>query len=217
MNHDRNSLRCFDEDIRKKNDVLTIAGFDEAGRGPLCGPVACAGCVLPRDYSFPFIDDSKKLTARERTKAFEDIKKEALAYSVILIPPKDIDSLNILEASRSGMESCLKDLLKHLDIHCIITDYMKLHTDIPLLAIPKGDATSQAVAAASILAKVTRDRYMEEMDKLYPEYGFQKHKGYPTKAHLEALQKYGVLKGFYRESYKPVQAVLQSTGYSKKY
>lgn len=215
MIHDRHELEKFDETIRQKNNVVIIAGFDEAGRGPLCGPVACGGCILPRDYYFPYIDDSKKLTPKERDKAFDEIKKVALAYSVNLISPKDIDSINILEASRLGMEKCLSEIQKKMKIDFIITDYMKLHTDLPVLAIPKGDATSQAVAAASILAKVTRDRYMEEMDKVYPQYGFAKHKGYPTKSHLEALRKYGVIKDFYRESYKPVQKILQEVGYAK--
>lgn len=213
MIHDRHSLELFDEDIRQKNNVVVIAGFDEAGRGPLCGPVSCAGCVLPRDYYFPYIDDSKKLTAKEREKAFEEIKSVALAYSVQFVTPKEIDEINILEASRLGMERCLKEIQKQLNVDYIITDYMKLHTDIPVLAIPKGDATSQCVAAASILAKVTRDKYMEELDKQYPEYLFSKHKGYPTKAHMEALMKYGIIKGLYRECYRPVQEVLKVKGY----
>lgn len=213
MNKDRHSLEQFDEDIRIKNNVVNIAGFDEAGRGPLCGPVACGGCVLPRDYYFPFIDDSKKLTPKEREKAFEEIKRVALAYSVQLISPEKIDEINILEASRLGMELCLEDIKKQLNVDYIVTDYMKLHTDIPVLAIPKGDATSQRVAAASILAKVTRDHYMEELDKQYPEYLFKKHKGYPTKAHMEVLMSNGVIKGLYRESYKPVKLALEKKGY----
>ena len=213
MNKDRHSLEQFDEDIRIKNNVVNIAGFDEAGRGPLCGPVACGGGVLPRDYYFPFIDDSKKLTPKEREKAFEEIKRVALAYSVQLISPEKIDEINILEASRLGMELCLEDIKKQLNVDYIVTDYMKLHTDIPVLAISKGDATSQCVAAASILAKVTRDHYMEELDKQYPEYLFKKHKGYPTKAHMEVLMSNGVIKGLYRESYKPVQLALEKKGY----
>lgn len=213
MSHDRHTLAEFDENLRNENSVVFIAGFDEAGRGPLCGPVACGGCVLPRDYFCPFIDDSKKLSSKAREKAYEEITKVALAYSVQLISPEKIDEINILEASRLGMELCLKDILSQLNVDYIVTDYMKLHTSIPMLAIPKGDATSQCVAAASILAKVTRDRYMDELDKQYPEYLFSKHKGYPTKAHLEALEKNGILKGIYRESYRPVQLILQTKGY----
>lgn len=217
MNHDRHELELYDEQIRTEENVLNIAGFDEAGRGPLCGPVACGGCVLPRDYYFPFIDDSKKLTPKERKKAFDKIKKVALAYSVQLIYPEEIDKINILEASRLGMELCLKEIEKELKVDYIVTDYMKLHTSIPVRAIPKGDATSQCVAAASILAKVTRDEYMEEMDKRYPEYLLAKHKGYPTKAHIQLLEEHGVIKGFYRESYNPVKIVLEKTGYNPKY
>lgn len=202
-----NALFLFDEKQRQENKIETIAGFDEAGRGPLAGPVSTAGVVLPSTYHNDLINDSKKLTDKERRKLALEIKEVALAYAIILVPVETIDSINILEADRQGMEECLLALEKKVKIDYIITDYMKLHTKIPLLSIAKGDATSLSVAAASILAKVTRDDYMIELDKKYPEYGFMKNKGYGTKAHIEAIKKYGYLKGIHRESFEPVRSM----------
>lgn len=198
----------FDQKIREEKGVLYIAGFDEAGRGPLAGPVATAGVVLPPDYENDAINDSKKLTDKERRKLFEEIKKVALAYHVELVPVETIDRINILEADRMGMEKCLRVLSSKMRIDYIITDYMALKTDIPLLSIAKGDATSANVAAASILAKVTRDDYMIELDKKYPQYGFAKNKGYGTKKHLEALEEYGYIEGVHRKSFEPVKSLV---------
>jgi len=200
-------LERFDQKIREENGVEFIAGFDEAGRGPLAGPVSSAGVVLPPDFFDERINDSKQLTDRQRRELCAEIKKAALAYSVILVPVETIDEINILEADRLGMETALKEISEKVRVDYIITDYMKLHTSIPLLSIPKGDATSLAVAAASILAKVTRDDYMIELDGKYPEYGFKKNKGYGTKAHLEALEKYGYVKGVHRLSFEPVRSM----------
>ena len=203
-----NSLFEFDKKQRRDNHVTMIAGFDEAGRGPLAGPVSCAGVVLPPDYENDLINDSKKLTDKERRILFEEIKEKAIAYSVILVPVKTIDEINILEADRLGMETCLTELLKKVDVEYLITDYMKLHTTLPTLSIAKGDATSISVAAASILAKVTRDDYMIELDKKYPEYQFKKNKGYGTKAHLEALKKNGYIEGIHRLTFEPVKSMV---------
>lgn len=203
------SLKRFDDFQRERNKVSYIAGFDEAGRGPLAGPVSCAGVVLPLDYDNPLINDSKKLTDKKRRLLFEEIKKVALSYFVILEPVSVIDSINILEADRLGMETCLSEIKKKQKIDYIITDYMSLHTDIPLLSIPKGDGTSLSVAAASILAKVTRDDYMIQLDKEYPEYLFAKNKGYGTKAHLEALKQYGYIKGIHRLSFEPIKSMAE--------
>jgi ribonuclease HII len=199
------SLFAFDQEMRKKNHATFIAGFDEAGRGPLAGPVSTAGVVLPPDFDDSLINDSKQLTDKERRKLFPIIKEKALAYFVCLVPVEIIDKINILEADRVGMETCLSEILKKQQVDYIITDYMSLHTDIPLLSIPKGDATSLAVASASILAKVTRDDYMLELDKKYPQYDFKENKGYGTKKHLEALKKYGFVKGVHRVSFEPVK------------
>lgn len=208
---DRIKLKEFDDEVKRKYQVSLIAGFDEAGRGPLCGPVSCAGVVLPNDFYCPLIDDSKKLTAKEREKASLIIKEKALAYSITFIYPEEIDEINILNASRKGMELCLEEIIKKVKVEFCITDYMKLNTSIPILDIAKGDATSEVVAAASILAKTARDAYMDELDKEYPQYQFSKHKGYPTKLHLELLEKYGIIKGIYRTSYKPVIKIIEKS------
>lgn len=214
---DRTLLKQFDDEVKAKNHCQILAGFDEAGRGPLCGPVVAAGVVLPGDFYCPYIDDSKKLTPKEREKASLIIKEKALAYAICFISPSEIDQINILEASRKGMENCLKELEKKIKVEYCITDYMKLSTSLPVLAIAKGDATSESVAAASILAKTARDSYMVEMGEKFPEYEFEKHKGYPTKHHLELLNQYGVIKSFYRMTYKPVSIAVRKSGFNKKY
>lgn len=206
-----NSLYEFDNRQREENHVTWIAGFDEAGRGPLAGPVSSAGVVLPPDYQNDMINDSKKLTDKERRILFEEIKKVAVSYYVILVPVETIDTINILEADRLGMETCLAEIMKKTNVEYLITDYMKLHTSIPTLSIPKGDATSLSVAAASILAKVTRDDYMIELDKKYPQYHFKKNKGYGTKAHLEALKQYGYVNGVHRLSFEPIKSMASHT------
>lgn len=182
-----------------------IVGCDEAGRGPLCGPVVCAACILPKGYSNELINDSKKLTDKKRRILFDVIKKDAIAYSIIAISPEEIDEINIYEASRKGMTEAIKALKVKPDY--IITDCMPLKEfkDTPIEPIVKGDAKAMCVAAASILAKVTRDNIMDEIDVKYPMYQFKKHKGYPTKLHLELLKQYGPIKGLYRYSYRPVK------------
>lgn len=202
-----NSLRLFDDKIRKEKGVYYIAGFDEAGRGPLAGPVSCAGVLLPPDYDNPLINDSKKLTDHQRRILFEEIKSRAIAYHVELVPVETIDKVNILEADRLGMEIALNQIQKKNRVDFLITDYMKLHTPIETLSIAKGDSTSLSVAAASILAKVSRDDYMLELDKKYPQYDFKHNKGYGTKKHLEALERYGYVPGVHRLSFGPVRAV----------
>jgi ribonuclease HII len=185
-----------------------IVGCDEAGRGPLCGPVVCASCILPPDYHNEMINDSKKLTAKKRELLFEEIKKVAIAYDIVAIPPHEIDQINIYEASRKGMTMAINNLSISPDY--IITDCMPLFgfDGIPQENLVKGDAKAQCVAAASILAKVTRDHLMDELDRQYPQYNFKKHKGYPTKEHLELINKYGIIEEIYRLSYKPVRDVI---------
>ena len=182
-----------------------VMGIDEAGRGPLCGPLAVGCCILPSGYQNEEINDSKKLTAKKRERLFEVIKNDALYWKVLLVDPETIDRKNIYAATRDAM----KELALSYDCRIILSDAMPF--EIPgktVIPIIKGDAKSISIAAASILAKVTRDRIMEEYDRQYPEYEFAKHKGYPTKRHLELLEKYGVLP-FYRKSYRPVACLLE--------
>lgn len=201
-------LKEYDDSYRLEGNNL-IAGFDEAGRGPLCGPVVVAGVILPANFDNSLINDSKQLTDKKRRILFDEIISKAIYYHISIISPQTIDEINILEASRLGMQEALESMIKDgLTPDVVITDYMKLKTDSKLVAIKKGDATSLSVAAASILAKVTRDDILLKYDEKYPQYGFAKHKGYPTKAHMMAIEEYGLIDGIYRLSYKPVQLIL---------
>ena len=185
-----------------------IGGCDEAGRGPLVGPVVAACVVFPKGYKCDLINDSKKLSEKKRNMLYDIIIKEALSYGVCVISAKEIDEINILEASRKAMIEAYKSANKKIKIDYLLTDAMKINTiDIPVEDIIKGDAKSITIAAASIIAKVTRDRILYELDKKYPEYEFKSHKGYPTKRHLELLEKYGVFSD-YRMTYKPVKKLL---------
>lgn len=181
-----------------------IAGCDEAGRGPLFGPVVAASVILPHDFVLEGLNDSKKLSEKKREKYYPIIMEKALAVSVSIVEADEIDKINIYEASRQGMLRATNSLKVNPDY--IITDAMPLDgfTSVPHEAIIKGDAKSITIAAASVIAKVTRDRIMYEIDKVHPEYEFKKHKGYPTKKHLELIEKYGIIDG-YRRTYGPVK------------
>lgn len=185
-----------------------IAGCDEAGRGPLYGPVVAASVILPHDFVLEGLNDSKKLTEKKREEYYPIIMKNALAVGVSIVSPEEIDEINIYEASRQGMLRAIDSMSIKPDY--IITDAMPLDgfTDIPHEKIIKGDAKSITIAAASVIAKVTRDRLMYEEDKKHPEYEFGKHKGYPTKKHIEALEKYGIIQG-YRKTYGPVKKYIE--------
>ncbi len=193
----------YEQKIYQKGYSLVV-GCDEAGRGPLCGPVVCACCILPPDYKNDQINDSKKLSEKKREELYEEIKKVALYYQVVSIEPEEIDKINIYEASRKGMTEAILKCGGTPDY--ILTDCMPLFgfENIPQENLVKGDAKALCIAAASILAKVTRDHIMLEIDQKYPQYLIRKHKGYPTKEHIELLNKYGPIKGLYRYSYKPV-------------
>lgn len=169
-----------------------VAGVDEAGRGPLAGPVCAAAVILPQDLIIEGINDSKKLTEKKREKLFDVIINSAIAYSIEFASPEVIDEINIRQATSLAMHNAVKNLDVSADF-VIVDGNDKIPFDIPYEYIIKGDAKSQSIAAASILAKVSRDRLMVELDKEYPEYGFAKHKGYGTKVHCEAIQKYGIL------------------------
>ncbi len=182
-----------------------IAGTDEAGRGPLCGPVVAAAVILPKGYNLPGLNDSKQLSEKQREKFYKIIMAEALSVGISVIDNNEIDRINILEASRKAMQEAINKLSIKPDF--VLTDAMDIHTPNHL-AIIKGDAKSLSIAAASVIAKVTRDHIMYEYDKMYPEYEFAKHKGYPTKKHLAKLEMYGIL-NIYRKTYKPVQKFVE--------
>ncbi len=188
------------------SSVTLIAGVDEAGRGPLAGPVVAAAVVFPPTYQNEEINDSKKLSEKKREKLFEEIKENAIAYGIASVSAKEIDRANIYEATKIAMKEAIGQLKGQYNL--VITDAMKLDLDKPVIALVKGDAKCLNVAAASILAKVTRDRYLKELDEAYPQYGFAKHKGYGTKEHLEALNKYGPIEGIHRKSFKPVMEII---------
>ena len=204
------------EESLNKEGYKYIGGCDEAGRGPLVGPVVCACVVFPIGYKNDLINDSKQLTEKKREKLYDIIINDALSYGIVSISPKEIDEINILEASRKGMILAYEEANKKIKIDYLLTDAMKISTlNIPVMDIIKGDAKSISIAAASILAKVTRDRILYELDEKYPEYDFKSHKGYPTKKHLELLEKYGVFDE-YRKTYKPVKNLIDKGIIRKK-
>ena len=168
-----------------------IAGIDEAGRGPLAGPVVAACVIMPKDDLIWGIDDSKKISEKRREALYEVIIEKAVDYSVSVIDNKTIDEINILKAARLAFEDALASL--HVRPEHVYTDVMTIKTDIPYTPLVKGDAKVYTIAAASILAKVTRDRIMREYDAQYPQYLFARHKGYGTQAHYEAIREYGIL------------------------
>ncbi len=188
-----------------KEGYKLIAGTDEVGRGPLVGPVVAAAVILPVNYYLEGLDDSKKLSEKKRNKFYDIITRDAISYGIGIVDAKTIDEINIYEASRLAMKKAIEDLKIKPDF--ILTDAMPLNMPNSL-AIIHGDALSETIAAASVIAKVTRDRMMYELDRLYPMYGFKTHKGYPTKKHLENLEKYGILDN-YRCSYKPVKEIIE--------
>lgn len=186
--------------------VKLIAGVDEVGRGPLCGPVVTCACILPVDYHLDGLNDSKKVSEKKREKLYEILIKDAISYSIGISSPKRIDEINILEATKEAMIKAISNLSVRPE-HVLI-DAVKLDLEIPSTSIIKGDANSASIAAASIIAKVTRDRMMYELDKKYPEYGYASHKGYPTKKHIEAVKQYGV-KDFYRFTFTPINELVK--------
>ncbi|MBO4246116.1 MAG: ribonuclease HII [Bacilli bacterium] len=190
-----------------KEGINLIAGVDEVGRGPLCGPVVAACVILPKNYQLAGLNDSKKLSEKKRNQYYEILKKDALAIGVGIISEKRIDEINIYQASKEAMLEAIKNL--PIKPEHVLIDAMPLAIDVPTTSIIHGDSLSLSIAAASVIAKVTRDNMMYELDKLYPEYGFGKHKGYPTKAHLKALQQFGILSN-YRFTYKPISDLILS-------
>ena len=186
-------LNILKEEERKiyANKVEYICGIDEAGRGPLAGPVVVGAVILPKDSFIEGINDSKKISEKKREKIFDLITEEAIAYSVGIVSQNTIDEINILNATKLGVKIALEELKTKPDM--IMIDALKgMDTlGIPYMSIIKGDAKCYSIAAASIIAKVTRDRLMRQWDEIYPVYGFSKHKGYGTKEHIEKIKEYG--------------------------
>ena len=188
--------------------IKIIDGTDEAGRGPLYGPVVAACVVLPQNFKLDGLNDSKKLTEKKRNIFYDYIVKNTI-YGIGVVSPEEIDKINIYEASRKAMIIAIKQVQKQIKLEYVLSDAMPIEIDIPVLPIVKGDAKSITIAAASVIAKVTRDRMLYEIDKKYPEYGFKNHKGYPTKKHLEAINKYGLIDG-YRKTYGPIKKYIET-------
>ena len=188
------------------NDIKLIVGCDEAGRGCLLGPVYAGAVILPKDFSHTLINDSKKLSEKKREEAYKIIVENAVAWGVGFCTCEEIDEINILNASRLAMERAIENMNHKYDL--IITDFVKMpKAPVEVIALAHGDAQSLCVAAASIIAKVIRDHVCDELDKQYPQYNIRKNKGYGTKDHLEALKKYGPVKGLHRFSYAPIKAL----------
>lgn len=168
-----------------------ICGIDEAGRGPLCGPVVAAAVILKKDDHIAGVNDSKKISEKKRELLYEEITKRAVAYSVGIVDEKTIDEINILEATRLAMRKAVEGLSTKAE-YALVDAEKRVPIDIPYTPIIKGDALSESIAAASIIAKVTRDRMVVELDEKYPEYNFKKNKGYGTKEHTDAIKQYGL-------------------------
>lgn len=190
----------YERELNKKG-IKLIAGVDEVGRGPLIGPVVAAAVILPKDYKLEGLTDSKKLSEKKREYFYEIIKKDALAIGIGIVSEKVIDEINIYEATKVAMKEAINKL--NIKPEHILIDAMPLDLDIPTTSIIKGDLLSITISAASVIAKVTRDHMLYEMDKEYPMYDLKNNKGYGTKKHIEAIKKYGITK-YHRLSYKPV-------------
>lgn len=186
--------------------INNIGGVDEVGRGPLIGPVVAACVVLPKGFVLEGLTDSKKLSEKKRELFYDYIVKNS-TYGIGIIDAVIIDEVNIYEATKLAMLKAIKKVREQVNLEHVLIDAMPLDLDIDTTSIIKGDAKSISIAAASVVAKVTRDRMMYELDDLYPNYGFKSHKGYPTKKHIEAINKYGLIPG-YRKTYGPVKEIL---------
>ncbi len=196
-------LKKIEEELYMQKGLKTIAGIDEAGRGPLAGPVVVACCLMPRNSMIEGVNDSKKIAEKKREKLYESITEEAISYGVGIIGQTEIDEINILNATKKGLTKAIQEMEEKLKQKpelgiikpdAILVDALtKIDTDgIPYQSIVHGDAISYSIACSSIIAKVTRDRMMRQWDEIYPQYGFAKHKGYGTAAHIQAIKEYGL-------------------------
>lgn len=199
-------MNRYEIEIRSKGYTY-IAGIDEVGRGPLAGPVVTAAVILPEDFYLPGIDDSKKLSEKKRELFYEVIKNEAISIGVGVISPAEIDRINIYQATKKGMLEAINELSQTPDY--LLIDAMRLTTPYPNQSLIKGDSKSVSIAAASIIAKVTRDRMMKELHEDYPDYHFASNMGYGTKEHLEALNECGITI-HHRKSFSPVKEMVEN-------
>ena len=197
----------YEKELRE-NGIKFIAGVDEVGRGPLVGPVVAACVVLPEEFNLDGLTDSKKLSEKKRDFYFEEVKRQALGYGIGIIDEKKIDEVNIYEATKLAMKEAIEECKKMCKIEHVLIDAMPLELNVPTTSIIKGDLKSITISAASVIAKVTRDRMLDELHEKFPMYDFKKNKGYPTKKHLEAILEYGIIDE-HRRSYGPVKNYLE--------
>ncbi len=198
------NMKEYENELYKKGITL-IAGVDEVGRGPLVGPVVTAAVILPADFYDERINDSKKLSEKKRELLYSVIYENAISIGIGISSNEVIDEINILEATKKAMKEAINNL--SVKPEHVLIDAVKLDIDIPSTSIIKGDAKSESIATASIIAKVTRDRMMVELDKLHPEYDFKNNKGYGTKKHIEAIYKYGILNE-HRKTFAPISDII---------
>lgn len=199
------NLYQFEDELYEKG-ITYIAGIDEAGRGPLAGPVVAAAVILKKGAKLNYVDDSKKLSEKQRQKALIEIKEHALAIGIGIASVDEIDRINIYRAAREAMHSAIKQL--KIKPEFLLIDAMPMEIDIPNKSIIKGDQKSISIAAASIVAKTTRDQYMIEMDKVFPLYNFKQHKGYGTKEHIELIKRHGYTP-IHRKTYEPIKSMIK--------
>jgi ribonuclease HII len=190
-----------------RKGMQLVAGVDEVGRGPLAGPVTVAAVILKPHWFAAGLNDSKKVTPKHREELARRIREEAAAFSIVSVPPEEIDEINIYQATLLAMYQALKTL--SVPPEAVIVDAMPLHGRVPVMSVVHGDARSASVAAASIVAKVHRDRLMEEYDRQYPGYGFAGHKGYGTARHIEAIRELGITP-IHRKSFEPVRSMIEN-------
>ncbi len=198
-------LYTYEKDLIKQG-IKLIGGIDEVGRGPLVGPVVAACVILPLNYKLEGLTDSKKLSEKKREKFFEILEKDAISIGIGIIDEKKIDEVNIYEATKLAMKGAFNKM--NVKPEHVLIDAMPLELSVPTTSIIKGDAKSLTIAAASVIAKVTRDRMMDELHEKYPYYNFKKNKGYPTKEHVEAIKKHGIIKE-HRKTYGPVKDYIE--------
>ncbi len=199
------NLYQYEDELYEKG-ITYIAGIDEAGRGPLAGPVVAAAVILKKGAKLNLVDDSKKLSEKQRQKALIQIKENSLAIGIGIASVEEIDRINIYRAAREAMHSAIKQL--KIKPEYLLIDAMPMELDIPNKSIIKGDQKSISIAAASIIAKTTRDQYMIEMDKVFPLYNFKQHKGYGTKEHIELIKRHGYTP-IHRKTYEPIKSMIK--------